>query len=292
MKKTALIIFTAFLYMSCDYIAEPVPPRNSSGWDSVLCPQPQFPFIASHQRKVLLEEYTGRKCGNCPEGSHEADSIVQLYGSKVVSITIHSGYFAKPDASVNYSYDMRSATGTIYDDFFKVGYLGNPNGMVNRIDYDPNTFSHVKAFTTWRSNVASQLNLAPEADISIIADYNSTASKICLHIRSEFLTALSDNYRLVLLVTEDSLKKTQKDYSLPSPSDDTSYIHRNVLRDAINGTWGESIGSEAISAGDVFINNYTYPLTSPWNVQQLYIVAYIYDTATYRILQAAQQKVQ
>lgn len=295
MKKYLPVVSAfLFLFFSCDYISQPGVPKSSSGWDSVLCPQPSFPFVSVHSKRVLVEDYTGRKCGNCPDASHELDTITQLYGDKVIPLTIHAGYFAKPDTSAPYyySYDMRSSPGNDYNTFFKIEMLGNPNGMINRVDYDDNSLSHVKPFSSWKSTVSSQLSLSPEADINIITDYKSSSNKLCVHVQSQFLTNLSGSYRLVVLLSEDSLKKPQKDYSLPSPSDDTTYIHRHVLRDAINGTWGENITTAQISSGSIYYSNYTYAVNPGWNASHLYVIAYIYDPLTYRVLQAGQQKIQ
>ena len=46
-------------------------------------------------RAVLIEDYTGQECVNCPNGTNAINSIVETYGEKnVIAVGIHSGPLA------------------------------------------------------------------------------------------------------------------------------------------------------------------------------------------------------
>ena len=86
----------------------------------------------------------------------------------------------------------------------------------------------------------------------------------------------------------------------PISKDSLNYVHRHVLRDGISSnSWGETIISGAIAAGDTAVKNYQYtlPLTFPAtngiapNENLCYVVAYIYDAATYEIIQVEEKKI-
>ena len=287
MKKIFLLLILGFTFKSCDYINEPVPIAVSTV-DTALCPVPLFPLMVPYHKKVLLEEFTGHTCGNCPEAANEIKSLSAKYGDSLIPVSIHWGVYATPGASP-YTYDFRIPEGEIIHDFFKV--YAYPGGMVNRADYDSVNLTHFKFYNDWNTAISKELNTAPEIGISIINDYKSTEGKLCIHVKSEFLTNLTGEYRLVVLLTEDSIVKPHKDYSA-TPQDVLDYIHRHVLRASVNGAWGIKIAEGNLSANTSVIRSYTYPLNSEWNVSKLHVVAYIYNTSTYKILQAEEQKVQ
>ena len=62
-------------------------------------------------RKVLLEDYTGFKCVNCPAAAHEAHLLQEFYGDQMVVMGVHAGYYAEPDGSGNYTTDLTTTTG-------------------------------------------------------------------------------------------------------------------------------------------------------------------------------------
>ena len=70
-------------------------------------------------------------------------------------------------------------------------------------------------------------------------------------------------------------------------------MHRHVLRDGITSTiWGDAL----TIAGDTAVNAYNYTLPPTFkglapNENLCYVVAYIYDAATYEVIQAEEKKI-
>ena len=47
-------------------------------------------------RAVLIEDYTGQYCVNCPRATEEIERLIEQYGdSIVIAVAIHSGPFGK-----------------------------------------------------------------------------------------------------------------------------------------------------------------------------------------------------
>lgn len=272
----------AVVFQSCDYIVDPIEDNGNSGGpvgggDTIV-------------RKVLVEDYTGHTCGNCPEAAHAIEQMKALsFGDQVVAVGVHAGFFAWPSSGL-YSADFQTTTGTEYDNFFGVSAVGNPNGMINRMDYNT---SHIKPHGSWSTIVAGIVNTPPDINIEISNTYDSNTKQLTTNVETKFLNAMTGTYKLVVLLTEDSIVAPQKDYSLPSPANDTFYVHRHVLRDAINSTWGDTVGTGTISAGLVTTKNYVYNglTTSPsWNPSRCHVVAFVYDASNYRVIQAEERK--
>ena len=154
--------------------------------------------------------------------------------------------------------------------------------------------------SSWSTIVDSLLALQPDADIEITNNYNSTTRVLNTSVRTEFLNPLNGNYKIVLLLTEDSIIKPQTDYSKPAGQQDVlNYVHRHALRDGITTSWGDALISGPIAVGDTAIKSYSYtlPATFPLtngiapNENLCYVIAYVYDAATYEVVQVEEKKI-
>ncbi len=54
------------------------------------------PFVPSGNRVVLLEEFTGKGCTNCPKGSRELENLLTQFPNNLVAVSLHAGFFANP----------------------------------------------------------------------------------------------------------------------------------------------------------------------------------------------------
>jgi hypothetical protein len=273
------LMLAAFIIQSCDYVEVPQQTVNSGGPDSEQV-----------VRKVLVEDYTGHTCGNCPGAAATVQQLMTTYGEQVIPIAVHAGYFADP-AAAPYTDDFRTAAGTAYDNFFGISAIGNPNGMVNRINFP--SAQHIKDYHTWGGYVDSLLQIAPEVNIKITNTYDNNTRQLSTNIETKFLAAQSGTYKVVVLITEDSIVSPQKDYN-QTPSDILTYTHRHMLRDAINSTWGDTVATGTINAGTLSTKSYVYNgITSHalWIPSRCYVVAYVYDALTYQVLQAEEKRV-
>jgi hypothetical protein len=297
MKKFLLSVLLVSLIIgmqSCDYVTNPI--EGSPVNTGAACPDIAFPTNASPVRKMLLEDYTGHECGNCPNAARViADSIVPVFGDRVVPVAVHAGDFALVGASP-FEDDFRTDAGTAYDNFFELStQCGNPVGMINRRDYSNTLYSHGKLPTKWKAYIDTAILKAPDADIQMVNEYDAATQKVCVHIETKFLNNLPGNYKLIVWMIQDSIIKAQEDYS-QSPSVIPSYVHRHVLRAAINGTWGEDVITTNATAGQKVYKKYQYAFpatigTLAVNISHCYIVAFVYNAATWEVVQAEEKKV-
>ena len=68
------------------------------------------PVPSSFTKKVLIEEFTGHRCTNCPAAAKEISAIQNIYGDQVIAIAIHpsGGFmFTQPDpfSQTGFQYD-------------------------------------------------------------------------------------------------------------------------------------------------------------------------------------------
>ena len=252
-------------------------------------------------KNVLIEDFTGHTCPNCPGAATELEAIHNLYGEQIIGMAIHvSNTFARPypeSQAPKFQYDFRTEWGDNWDasNLFDISNSGLPKGMVNRIGY-PN--EHKLGVSEWLSAV--DLELSKNVDLGIKIESNSTK----ITISTRILSNISGNYNLVVCLTENEIINWQKDGSDNIEDYEHNHVLRTVLYDGeFSSSNSFSIGNKYektidynladleqynvdYSANDAFMGN---GIAGGWNYNNLQIIAYIYDANTKEILQVKEK---
>lgn len=274
---------SAFLW-SCDFVNNPTDKSPENNNDS----QNNGGVL----RKVLVEDYTGHFCGQCPPAAEELHKIDSTYEGRIIGLAVHAGFFANPRPG--YLADYRTVAGNAYNTTFGNEQAGNPNGLINRINYP--TTTQVKYHSQWASIVAEQLNTSPKFQIKINNNYNTSSNSLSANITVKSLANNTGIYKLVVLLTEDSIISDQKD-SRYTPDHITNYVFNHVLRGAINGEWGESIFETGAPLNDSTVKSLPpFIINSNYNAAKCNVIAFVYDADTgspsyYEVLQVEEAHV-
>jgi len=298
MKKNLLPLLMIVLTLvvgSCDKIEGPykepisVSEFCSTGVDDTITPH----------RKVLAEDYTGHLCGNCPDGGvYLNDSLKASYSHCLIIISVHAGYFAEtcPPRSLppgaptgSFATDFRSQTGTDWDNFFGISATGNPKGMVNRINFPSGSQSLSK--DAWAPAIATELAKKADAKITVGTLYNSANRTVTATVKTNFLNDLTGNYKLQVVLTEDSIIDWQEWYN-HTPELVPDFVHHHILRGSLNSSFGENIASGTVPKGTAVTKSYNYTLSNAWSESHCSIVAFVYNDNTKEVMQVEEQKVQ
>lgn len=275
-NKITFIIFLLFaggiVWTACDKIDDPL----------VVTDEKDFPenpddtlFFADSvfvdQRQVLLEEFTGHLCVNCPEAAMLAHDIAEANNHRLIIYTVHAGNFAIPDPNTIFNTDLRSPLSeTLYSDF---GIFANPIAMIDRIEYGGlrQIFKD-----SWETVVTDQLDEANMVEMKLTNTYFPLLNTVVVDVASEFVTEPEGEYRLAVYIVEDHIVAPQLNNN-PEIGPDTlyNYEHHNVLRAAVSATYGELIPEDYITTGNVYNKSFTYPLNEEWVTGNLKIIAYI-----------------
>ena len=85
MRKTVQFLFASLLLSlmttQCDVIDQPF--KNGG---------PQDTTSTAQLRNVLIEDFTGHRCKNCPKASKEIEALVDAFGAdRIIGLAIHAG---------------------------------------------------------------------------------------------------------------------------------------------------------------------------------------------------------
>lgn len=269
-NKILISILFALAVQSCDKMEMPYKQSgNNQG--------------GTETKKVLLEDYTGHTCPNCPTASRLAISLQELYEGKLIVMSVHAGFFAEP-LGVPFDDDFRSEAGSSWNDQF--GISSYPKGMINRIEKGgSNIFDH----GTWSSTVAELIDDPAVASLKIATDYNMTDRKLDIGLTSKLLTDTTGKFKVQVCIIEDSIVGAQKDGTKIIQD----YVHRHVLREAVN----TPSGSDLVSGGgqDLLNTEYTHSfsltLNSAYVDNHCTVVAWIFRTEDNSIIQVEEKKI-
>ena len=277
MKKILGLIFLVIIALfGCDKIEPPYTQQNTNT-DTT---------INNNVKRVLIEEFTGHLCPNCPEASHIAENLQQLYPGKITIIAIHSGNFANL-VSPNYMTDFRTEEGNILNTSFGVSTY--PSGMVDRVQL---LGSQLISPNEWGSIVNDRLSEQLTVNISITTQYNELNRNFNCTINTDILSPFDSPLMLVALFTEDSIIDYQKNNNplYGSTPDIPDYVHNHVLRGSITNIWGDTICANCL-ANNSYEKTYNYTLSNEWNEDNVNIVVYCYDAETQEIRQVIEQRI-
>jgi len=273
--KILSIIFALSLFaQSCDKIQPPY--KDGDGID-----------CEAGNQNVLIEDYTGHRCVNCPSAAVTAHEIKELCEDRVVIIAVHAGYFAEPKPSGDFTYDFRTEAGNDWYDFF--GIISNPSGVVNRLNEDGN---YVLSPGQWAETTTELLAQSTPVNIEIENEF--TNNTLTTKINADFINKVEGNYKLIVCITEDNIIKAQKntDHTIGEVPDILDYKHMHVLRIAVNGAWGQSFVSGSTASGETVSKTYSQSFDgTDWVAENCNVVAFIYNETVKSVLQVKEEKV-
>lgn len=225
---------------------------------------------ASVSRAVLIEDFTGQRCVNCPNATEAIEQIIEQYGdSAVIAVGIHSGPFAKnPNGT---TLPLWTAEGDEY--FAHFGVESQPSGMVNRLA--------VSNYTDWSALVYNEIQKTASLSINLEVQLNEQARTI--DVTSRMMATDGDvNGKLQLWLVEDSIVSPQY---MPDGKPVRDYVHNHVFRQSINGTWGEDV---AMPEGESRVTLSSIDIDEAYDIDHLSVVAFVYNNTG--VIQATKQK--
>ncbi len=227
-------------------------------------------------QKVLLEEFTGHQCPNCPAGAEEASQLHSLYEGRFIVIAYHAGFFAR--TSSDFPIDYRTSVGNELNTHF--GVVSYPAGLINRKG------GNVVGVTEWSGLTSEVISQEPSLRLTISKTYNETTRLLNVTVTAKALAQLS-SMNVSVFITESGMvspQKTSNDPNYPSGVI-PDYQHNHVFRASMNGTWGNEIFNAGAEANKTETLEMNYTISNDWNAENIHIVCFAYSNSTGEVIQ-------
>ncbi|MBR3727457.1 MAG: Omp28 family outer membrane lipoprotein [Muribaculaceae bacterium] len=213
-------------------------------------------------RAVLIEDYTGQYCVNCPRATEEIERLIEQYGdSIVIAVAIHSGPFGKSKGEPSPLY---TEVGDMY--FNTWGMSAQPIGLIDRL-FGSTPFS----YTDWAGGVNYEVAIDPPVSFLTDIDYDSETRDAAIEVQTIGLDSALVSGKLQVWLVEDSIDSFQL---MPDGSREEHYNHMHVFRASVNDPWGDAL---SVSHGQVAVKNYELKLDPAWVPEHCSVVTFLYD---------------
>jgi hypothetical protein len=218
----------------------------------------QITVNSPQARNLVLEDFTGIKCGYCPDGHYRAEQIELAHPNRVVQIMVHQGSFSVPSAGQP---DFRTSFGDPLASNAAVG--GYPEGTVNRqlfTDIDNNLAMGRASWAQASENIFPELS---PVNVGFTSTFDTTSRLLTVNVEIYYTgnSDVSTNFVHVALL-QNNIVGWQTDYGTYPNGNTNNYIHNHVLRHYLTGQWGDTIYTT--TAGTVFSKTYTYTVPASY----------------------------
>jgi hypothetical protein len=232
------------------------------------------PVENAQLKNVLIEEFTGVKCPNCPDGHNIVATIQNANPSRVIAI----GYYPFGQAQTEPLKDLTKADFRIADATELSTLLGGIQFLpIAAVDRKMFGGAILTARTLWSSNVQARLAVATPINMQLSVSYDDASREAIIKTTLKYTSALSTKHNISLAIYENNLVDAQE---YPTYID-SSYTFKHVLRDVITPVGGASVLDSLTTkaAGLVFEKTILYTLPAKWNPSNCKIVAFVHDAA-------------
>lgn len=222
---------------------------------------------------VILEEYTGIYCVNCPDGHKVANTYkASKPKGSVILVNIHTSSFA--DATPDY----RTADGDAIARIPGTGITGYPQGSINRHDFGSG--STAMSRSKWASSANTILSQASPVNVAVRANINPATRELEVEVKAYYTAAETVENKLTVMLIEDSLYSDQVgDTYYPEMVTPAGYTHLHMLRDVITpAATGELISPT--TKGTTITKKYTATIPADYkgvkaNIKNMSVVAFV-----------------
>lgn len=243
-KAYLAILLTAVFMTACSHIDED---------ERLIYVKP-----AAVERSVLLEDFTGQRCVNCPLAADEIAKLHEQYGEDaIIAVSIHSGPlgFHTTPRFLGLATDV----GDEYYNHWNLEF--QPVGLIDR--------GAPAEYTAWGTLIRQELQKTAPVDIEISVSPGDD-SQLDIYTMIHGVDGNTQG-KLQLWIVEDDITAFQM---MPDGTRNDNYIHQHVFRDALNGEWGEDV---SVQEGYSILNECTITVSDEWKAENLSVIAFVYN---------------
>lgn len=243
--------------------------------------KPELPGVP---RTLLIQEFTGHNCRNCPAGAAAIKAIADAYPGRVITVGMHPEGGGSNTAPLGVQ-DFRCNEAQVMYLHYKPS--GFPCAVFGGIETSAQTVD-------WMTVAIPFMSLEAPLDISANCSFNADTRNLTVNYSVEMRQSVKTQLSIMVWVVENGIVGIQNDkgnYVM-------DYVHNHVLRTSLNGDWGTPLalntdGSPLAQYSPLatFSGNASGALDTKWVADNCNIVLWVFNTATKEVMQAIETQV-
>jgi hypothetical protein len=211
-------------------------------------------------KKVLVEEFTGASCPNCPDARTALATIAAANPNRLIVLEVHNDKTPQGKKIEGVSkYDFTNAQASELADLFYPGLGSIPQGGVDRVISGS---TRLMPKSAWGSAINSRLSITTSANIKLTNTYDDTKREGVIKVHIGYTVDVPNKQNLTVALIEDDIVDAQE----YTDSINHNYTFKHVFRKIFTATSGSPVlDSIAIKkAGRVYEGGFKYTIDPAW----------------------------
>lgn len=282
------LLFMAIAFSSCKEVGPDIDLGNNNITDTTLIDTTYVlsSLPAAQQKVVLIEDFTGVRCINCPDAHEQAAAIESANANKVVAISLHSNflgvpYINQPELRIPEAQQLEELLGPA---------PAKPVGAIDRTLFSGET-SLLLFLQQWAGRTNEQLNQNVPVNIELknTIETTDTGNNILVQATLTYLQNVAEENRITIVIAEKNVVAAQ----LTTAGVDSNYLHKNVARAFLTRYNGNVLNYNK-EAGRVVVKEFRLPnIPASWKLNDLIVIAFVHQSgSSQKVLQTAVKNVQ
>lgn len=241
----------------------------------------ESPAATPESKIVLIEEFTGVRCPNCPQGHDIIANIKSANPNKVVSVSLHpiNSLGAPYSFSVQ---DFRSPKAQSLFDY--LGQIGlEPAAGIDRKIFGGESKILLDK-NKWTNYVNQELTATTPVNIMLDKSYDSTNRELTIVVELHYTSAVTEQNKVTVMLLESDIVTAQLD----GTEIDTFYNHKDIMRDVISDTQGDLL-TATLEQGRVIRKVYKKVLDALWKPENMFVLAYVHEFQNSKVVYQAKE---
>ncbi len=285
-KTVFFIGISAFLISSCKEVGTVVDLGKNKPLGLLLDTAYTESVQSAEVKNVLIEEFTGVRCLNCPQGHAELRSLKLTYPGRVIGLSLHS--FIQDEVYPYSKEDLKSEIAQRIEQYLLYpGY--KPNGAIDRVNFSGGQ-TVCNDYLDWATLLPQRMAATTPVNLLVTLTFNATSGELLIDVKAHYTQDQTEPNKLSLFLVEDSIVTAQLQ---PNNTVDTNYIHNEIVREAYSDTLGDKLAHD-LKRGTTVQRVYKVNVSGKgYEYKHLKVLAFIHRYAnTKEILQVKEIEVE
>lgn len=232
-------------------------------------------------KKILIEEYTGVQCPNCPAGTTILKNYDAAHPDKIVIVALHSGSLTDKIPNKSKYYFANNDVQNMINNYLGGNVNAKPAASVDRLQQGSGIFMVNK--NQWTTVIDQRSTATSPVNLSVTSRYDSAYKKVVVRVKVVYNTQVTKKQNLSVWLLENKIIDAQYDGTITIDA----YEHNHVFRDFITpvGIGTSILDSIAVKQPGLVYETqliyepkfFTNAALDKWNLDNCHIVAVVHN---------------
>lgn len=212
-------------------------------------------------QQTMITKVTATWCTNCGSwGWSFYEDLAEDNDDKALMIKAHSSGVLVNDVSQDLADNFNASS--------------QPRFIVNNTDQNASSSSSATKRTEIKAMVDNAFLQTPTVNAGVTVTLD--ANNLIIQVRTKFFQTTSGEFYTNVYVVEDNVIANQA-----GSNGGTNTSHQDIIRTTANSsTFGEQVANGSVSMGTESVQEYTVPINSEWNLDNVEFVAVVWSKSS------------